>query len=227
MLRDCMRSDSIPRSKRAPKRATHERPVARHGKDKSKSRRSTRPRPLAKAEKPEKPAARRSLPIIASEPVSEPKQVPCLSCGLCCSYVAVDIEDPTTLRGATNILWYLYHEGVGVYTDGEDWMVTFDTRCRHLQDDNRCRIYETRPQICREFDETSCEVNADDLGTTFATVPEFLTYLEQNHRRIHTLLAKRYKPDDNLLVAPPAMRTKLGAYGPRLIATRKLRGPAA
>jgi Fe-S-cluster containining protein len=191
------------------------RPAARNAKDK---RKSTRP-PAAKAE-------RRRLPIVASEPTTQPAQVPCLSCGLCCSYVAVDIEDPTTLRGATNILWYLYHDGVGVYTDGEDWMVTFDTRCRHLQDDNRCRIYETRPQICREFDETSCEVNADDLGTTFATVPEFLTYLEQNHRRIHTLLVKRYKPDDNLLVAPPAMRTKLGAYGPRLIATRKLRGPA-
>ena len=223
MLRDCMRSDSTPRSKRASKRATHERPVARHGKDKSKNRRSTRPRPLAKAEKPEKAATRRSLPIIASEPVSEPKQVPCLSCGLCCSYIAVDIEDPSTLRGATNILWYLYHAGTGVYTDGEDWMVTFDTRCRHLLDDNRCRIYETRPQICREFDETSCEVNADELGTTFHDVPSFLVWLEQNNRRIHTLLSKRYRPGEELMLAPPAQRTRLGAYAPRLDAVRKLR----
>jgi Fe-S-cluster containining protein len=207
-----MRVDDPSGHARNDTRRAKPRPAARNAKGR---RKSTRPAPAAKP-------TRRSLPIVASEPA----QVPCLSCGLCCSYVAVDIEDPTTLRGATNILWYLYHDGVGVYTDGEDWMVTFDTRCRHLQDDNRCRIYEVRPQICREFDETSCEVNADDLGTTFVTVPEFLTYLKQNHRRIHTLLAKRYRPSDNVLVAPPAMRTKLGAYGPRLSTVRKLRGPS-
>jgi Fe-S-cluster containining protein len=198
------------KSKHAPARARSATPppAARNAKER---RKATRPAPVK--------VERRRLPILASQPA----HVPCLSCGLCCSYVAVDIDDPSTLRGATTILWYLYHEGISVYTDGEDWMIAFDTRCRHLQDDNRCRIYESRPQICREFDETNCEVNADDLGTTFATVPEFLTYLEQNHRRIYNLLCKRYRPDDGLLLAPPAMRSKLGAYAPRLHAVRKLR----
>ena len=219
-----MRSPRQQRPEVAPRRrSAAARPLARNSKAKDKAKGKTRRTHASPVVSP-KPA-RRSLPIVASEPVaSEPKQVHCLSCGLCCSYVAVDCEDPTTLRGATNILWYLYHEGVSVYTDGEDWMVTFDTRCRHLQDDNKCRIYETRPQICREFDETSCEVNADDLGTTFVHVPEFLTWLEQNHRRIHTLLVKRYRPGDDLLLAPPAQRSRLGAYGPRLLAVRKLRG---
>lgn len=210
-----MRTESAqPRRKRSTRsRPAQQRPAARNGKD--KNRRSS--------PAPAKPA-RRSLPIVASAPAAgDPQQVPCLSCGLCCSYIAVDIDDPTTLRGATTILWYLYHEGVSVYTDGVDWMVAFDTRCRHLQDDNRCRIYETRPQICREFDETNCEVNADDLGTTFVTVPEFLTWLEQNHRRIHGLLIKRYRPGDDLLLAPPAQRTRLKPYGPRLDTVRKLR----
>jgi Fe-S-cluster containining protein len=192
--------------------ARGKRPAVRNTKAR---RKSTRPPVAAKSE-------RRRLPLVPSEP-SEPTQVPCLSCGLCCTYVAVDIDDPTTLRGATTILWYLYHEGISVYTDGEDWMIAIDTRCRHLQDDNRCRIYETRPQICREFDETGCEVNADDLGTTFTTVGEFLPYLEQNHRRIHTLLVKRYLPNGELLIAPPAQRGKLGAYLPRLHGIRKHR----
>jgi Fe-S-cluster containining protein len=207
-------------------RVRQDRPAARHGKDKSGKGKSAKDK--SRAQPPAKPV-RRKLPIVASEPAqpaqpAQAMQVPCLSCGLCCSYVAVDCEDPSTLRGATNILWYLYHDGVSVYTDGEDWMVTFDTRCRHLQDDNKCRIYETRPQICREFDETSCEVNADDLGTTFVDVPEFLTWLEQNNRRIHTLLCKRYRPGDDLMLAPPAQRTRVGAYGPRLLNVRKQRG---
>src|SRR5689334_20725331 len=141
---------------------SNKRPVARNAKPRSKK--STRPPAAPKI-------VRRSLPIVQSEPA----QVPCLSCGLCCSYVAVDCEPPTSLRGATDILWYLYHEGVSVYTDGDEWMVVFDTRCRHLQDDDKCRIYDTRPEICREFDETTCEANSDELGTTFVHAPEFLT----------------------------------------------------
>jgi Fe-S-cluster containining protein len=208
-------------------RVRQPRPAARHGKDKQakgkqpkdKPGKTSQARGKSRSVAPPPKTARRNLPIVANAP----KQVGCLSCGLCCSYVAVDCEDPSTLRGATNILWYLYHDGVSVYTDGEDWMVTFDTRCRHLQDDNKCRIYETRPEICREFDETSCEVNADDLGTTFVDVPEFLTWLQQNNRRIHTLLSKRYRPGDDLMLAPPAQRTRLTAYGPRLLNVRKLR----
>ena len=219
-----------------PSRVRQDRPAARHGKDKSKAKDRAKDKASdksrgvvaknARAKPPPAAPVRRKLPIVASDPAqpAQAAQVPCLSCGLCCSYVAVDCEDPSTLRGATNILWYLYHDGVSVYTDGEDWMVTFDTRCRHLQDDNKCRIYDTRPEICREFDETSCEVNADDLGTTFVDVPEFLTWLEQNNRRIHNLLAKRYKPGADLLHAPPAQRTRLAAYGPRLLNVRKQRG---
>jgi Fe-S-cluster containining protein len=180
--------------------------------------------------------AARKLPVLTSER----SQVPCLECALCCSYVAVEIDDPSTLRGATEILWYLYHPGIAVHMDGGEWMVQFETTCRFLQDDNRCGIYETRPQICRDFDETGCEVNHREIGTTFFSAREFLTYLALNHKRIHTLLRKRYLPADAVLDAgsspdqPPPFRTRLtalrlrGAGGPALPErpTRKGQGKA-
>ena len=84
------------------------------------------------------------------------------------------------------MLWYLYHEKVSVYRDGDgEWSVVFETRCRHLQDDLLCGVYEDRPEICRDFDNTTCEVNAPEGGLTFATPEEFLDYLRERRPGVY------------------------------------------
>ena len=47
----------------------------------------------------------RSLPILANGR----QQVPCLTCALCCTYIAVQIDAPDTAKEASEVLWYLYH----------------------------------------------------------------------------------------------------------------------
>lgn len=162
----------------------------------------------------------RQLPVLAS-PIT-----PCLSCGLCCNYIAVDIEEPRTLKSATDILWYLYHPGVSIYAEGEDWMVVFETRCQHQLDDHRCSIYEVRPQICRAFDENDCEVNSEEIGEAFYTPREFLTYLERHHKRIHTLVCKRYMAPDASLDGRVIEQQAQAPMRSRLIALRVERGRA-
>lgn len=159
----------------------------------------------------------RQLPVLASP------AIPCLSCGLCCNYIAVDIEEPDTLKSATDILWYLYHPGVSIYAEGDDWMVVFETRCQHQLDDHRCSIYEVRPQICRAFDENDCEVNSEETGEAFYTPREFLAYLERHHKRIHSLVRKRYMAPDASLDgrvieqnAQAPMRARLAALRARV-----------
>jgi len=89
--------------------------------------------------------------------------IPCLACTQCCHYVAIEIDTPESRREFDNIRWYLYHPGVEVYIDQEDtWNILFNSRCENLQDDGKCAVYETRPTICREFDNTSCEPNNDE-----------------------------------------------------------------
>lgn len=148
------------------------------------------------------------------------RQVPCLTCALCCTYVAVEIDAPLSVRAATDILWYLYHGGVSIYVDDDGWMVQIDTRCRHLGEDNKCGVYENRPPMCRSYDEKSCEVNADEVGVTFHTAAEYLAYLEKHHRRIHTLIKKRYIPPAEALAGGPAR--KLAPFKPRYEAMRAL-----
>lgn len=137
-------------------------------------------------------------------PVVQPSRpmIPCTECALCCTYVAVGIEAPTTVKRATDILWFLYHEKVSVFraVDGE-WYVKFETRCRNLTDDRRCGIYEQRPHRCREYDETGCEVNAPDEGKAFYTPVDFLQYLERRRKKLYRTLVRRYVPPGRMLGA--------------------------
>ncbi|HET8940095.1 MAG TPA: YkgJ family cysteine cluster protein [Polyangiales bacterium] len=135
------------------------------------------------------------LPLYTeTKTAAKPKEPSCTSCGLCCSYVAIEVDTPKTVKQATQLLWYVYHEGVSLYVNDDDWMVQFDTTCIHLQPDYRCGVYETRPHICREFSEQDCEINTGDDGRTFYTASEFLEHLAQTRPRVHAVVKKSFSP---------------------------------
>ena len=160
--------------------------------------------PKSKSKSARGAAGKKRLPIVTPSRES----VACLTCGLCCTYIAVGIDGPRNAKAASEILWHLYHEGVSIYRDGDDeWMVQFESRCRHLLEDNKCGIYEKRPHICREYSEVSCEVNSEGTGTTFYAPAEFLEYLEQKHKRIYRAISETHVPARELLGrAPPSGR---------------------
>ncbi len=138
-------------------------------------------------------------------------QLACLECGRCCNYVAVGINEPKSVRYATDVLWYLYHERVSVYLDHEgDWFVVFETRCRNLEADLKCAIYPQRPEICRGFDDRSCEVNAPDArARSFNTTAEFLEFVQGWRPRLYRQLQRDYVARP--AVTPPGTpRTRSG-----------------
>ena len=75
----------------------------------------------------------------------------------CCRYFALPIEEPTELRDWEFVRWYLLHDKPTVFKEDETWYLLVHTECKHLQPDNRCGIYYTRPQICREYSTENCE----------------------------------------------------------------------
>jgi Fe-S-cluster containining protein len=174
-----------------------------------------------------KSGAKRRLPVVAT---AEPVKVGCLTCALCCSYIAVEIDAPRSVKNATEILWHLYHHQVSVYRDSDDdWVVQFETRCRHLLADNKCGIYATRPHICREYSDDSCEVNAEDEGTTFYTPEAFLNYLKGRSRRIYDAVSKGFMPAPEHLGAVPVPVAKRSApsFDARFRALRQLANRSA
>jgi Fe-S-cluster containining protein len=132
------------------------------------------------------------LPVLRQAP----PLVECTECARCCTYVAVGINDPTTPRLATDVLWYLYHESVYVYADDDgEWSVVFETRCRNLGEDRRCGIYVDRPHICRSFDNRSCEVNApSQKALSFHEPAAFLAWLAKKRPRLHARIERGFVP---------------------------------
>lgn len=102
-----------------------------------------------------------------------PDEVLCDYCtAKCCRYFALPIETPTTTRDFDFIRWYLLHDRATVFTEDESWYLLVHTECKHLQPDNRCGIYETRPEICREYTTDNCEYADDWTYERYFETPE-------------------------------------------------------
>ncbi|MCG3128919.1 MAG: hypothetical protein CHACPFDD_03815 [Phycisphaerae bacterium] len=94
---------------------------------------------------------------------------------LCCRYIALPVDTPTTREELDQIRWFLLHGGVSIFIEDGDWYISMETACRHLQGDFRCGIYETRPKICRDFSTENCDYHAGDYGFEHHfTCPEHL-----------------------------------------------------
>ena len=126
----------------------------------------------------------------------EPKVLKaCTECGKCCTYVSVEINAPNSVSSANDMLWYLYHENISLYRDGGgEWSVVFETRCRNLKPDLLCGVYEDRPLICRDFDNTTCEVNDPEGGLEIRTPEEFVEYLRARRPKLFRKIEGKYLP---------------------------------
>ncbi len=102
-----------------------------------------------------------------------PGEVLCQYCNArCCRYFALPIETPKKRADFEYIRWYLSHDRATVFTEDGQWYLLVHTVCKHLLDDNRCGIYETRPQICREYSTDDCEYDDDFTYERYFETPE-------------------------------------------------------
>ena len=101
----------------------------------------------------------------------------------CCRYVAIELDEPEDGDDFEDIKWYVSHENiiVGIDNDG-DWLIEFKTNCKHIKD-NKCSIYEKRPQVCRDHELDSCEMNGegDPYEIIFRNIKDVEDYMEKNN----------------------------------------------
>ena len=90
----------------------------------------------------------------------------------CCHYFALPIETPSTFEDFEFMRWYLLHDRASVFKEEGDWYLLVHTTCKHLLPDNRCGIYTTRPQICREYSTDNCEYEDDWTYEFYLETPE-------------------------------------------------------
>jgi len=93
----------------------------------------------------------------------------------CCRYFALPIDTPQSFEDFEYIRWYLLHEAATVFVEEENWYLLVHTICKHLQEDNRCGAYETRPHICREYTTDDCEYEDEWTYEQYFETPEQIT----------------------------------------------------
>ncbi|MEX2121225.1 MAG: YkgJ family cysteine cluster protein [Pirellulales bacterium] len=97
----------------------------------------------------------------------------------CCKYFALPLDTPTTRKDFDYIRWYLLHGEASVFIEEGSWYLLVHTHCKHLQPDNRCAIYETRPQICRDYSIDNCEYEENYVYERyFETAEQIEEYVE-------------------------------------------------
>ena len=111
---------------------------------------------------------------------------------LCCRYFVLEIDKPETRRQFDDVRWYLVHEGTFVFIEKKKWYLGVYARCKHLMADNRCGIYEKRPQICRDYSTENCDYHGGDYGweKLFSSAEQLGQYAEE---KLAKLAAKRQR----------------------------------
>lgn len=110
----------------------------------------------------------------------------------CCKYFALAIDTPRSERDFDFMRWYLLHERATVFVEGRNWYLLVHTTCKHLQDDNRCGIYETRPQICRAYTTDECEFDESFTYDRYFETPEQIhEFASAIHHRPETFRSAR------------------------------------
>ncbi len=102
----------------------------------------------------------------------------------CCTYFALEVDEPESRKDYGAFLWQIAHKGVSFYIYRKRWHIMIDSVCHFLTADNKCAIYDTRPYICKEHSIETCEYTGEDYGFTehFKSYEELLNWINDNTR---------------------------------------------
>lgn len=107
----------------------------------------------------------------------------CSGCTICCEHVALEIDKPETKEELLRLLDYLNYNDILVWIEENgEWYVQFKTKCKQLDENGYCKIYEKRPKICREYSQEECEKYGDGefYEHLFKTREEFLDFIKKD-----------------------------------------------
>ena len=114
----------------------------------------------------------------------------------CCRYFALPIDTPQTWSDFEFFRWYLLHGQASIFVDEGTWYLMVHTVCKHLQEDQRCGIYDTRPEICREYSTNNCEYEDDwTYDQYFETAEQVYEYAEATLPRRKGQTFRSREPD--------------------------------
>lgn len=102
----------------------------------------------------------------------------CSKCtkSICCNSINQKIPAPKSKEDFDHLIWQVSHENINIFKDADGWFLHISSRCMHLGENGACGIYETRPWVCREYDNDFCEFDEsiEDASELFFATPKKL-----------------------------------------------------
>ena len=107
----------------------------------------------------------------------------------CCEYIVINIGEPEKYSDVDRMIWYIFHK-IPVFIDTEDaWVIEIKANCQHLDEKKRCRIYDHRPDVCRNHSPQDCERHGDGefYNHLFTTKDELLDFIKKSPKYKHLI----------------------------------------
>ncbi len=127
----------------------------------------------------------KKIPVIAEAMTPENKCSFCTE-STCCTYFTQQIDTPRKKSEFVHMLWQISHRNVQFYKDEDGWFLLVNNPCVHLLEDGGCGIYDSRPDICREYDNEYCEYDApaeEGFELFFDSYDSLLQYCKKRFKK--------------------------------------------
>lgn len=102
----------------------------------------------------------------------------------CCRYFSIQVDTPRSKRDFDDFLWMIAHRQVSIYIEKRKWFLMIHTQCCFLDTDtNRCAVYETRPEMCRDHSVKECEWHGPyDFDNHFKSYEDLKRWMKKRGR---------------------------------------------
>jgi Fe-S-cluster containining protein len=104
----------------------------------------------------------------------------------CCTYTTEALGTLRSKADFGHLLWQVSHQHVEAYRDSSGWYLLMRGNCEHLRPGGACGIYETRPQVCRDYANDWCEFDEaaeQHFLHHFRNYAELLAYCRKRFKR--------------------------------------------
>jgi len=97
----------------------------------------------------------------------------------CCHNLSVWIGAPQTKAEYEDLLWELRFDTVRIYIRSKRWYLLIEGKCMYLDENLMCKIYETRPQKCRDHNPPNCERYGEFWDIMFEKPEDLQKYIDK------------------------------------------------
>lgn len=107
----------------------------------------------------------------------------CINCPApCCHDLVIPTNKPRTESDIDEMKWHLQYDTVRVAVRSYRWYIAVRARCMYLNKNNRCSIYEKRPERCRRHMPPDCEKYGEWYDVLLSTPEELEDYLNNGKK---------------------------------------------